>query len=263
MDELILALARLMPHINPTFTIPDSFLVDLCTVLPFHSHAMLRLITRKMLPLLRDATMGKRQFAEMKVEVEAEYDRLGSADKKEFVFSDTLKSLLFDAIRIESDIILIENILSTSDPEHKKPITPFLAPITRKTIYKYILEQGFNVPNMIQECAPNGARLSHEYGLTRRRHDRVLIQKLGIAKELKRKEPVGESMTAPEQEVSAIVDLVEDSANEHMISPEVLEEINATMFALTTEQEGDTGNPLPPTPTQPNSTDMQEDEMLQ
>ena len=52
---------------------------------------MLRLITRKILPLLRDATKNKRQFAEMRVEVEAEYDRLVTAEKKEFVFSETLK----------------------------------------------------------------------------------------------------------------------------------------------------------------------------
>lgn len=239
MDELLLALARLMPHINPAFTIPDSLLVDLCTVLPFHSHSMLRLITRKILPLLRDATMDKRQFSEMRAEVETEYNRLVTVEKKEFVFSETLKSLIFDAVRIESDIILIENMLTASDPENKKPITAFLTPMTRKTIYKCILEQGFNVPNMITECAPNGARLSHEYGLVRKKHDRVLIQKLGIAKELKRKEPVGEATTAPAQELPATVETVMDSANEHMISPEVLKEINAAMFAPTAEQDAD------------------------
>lgn len=222
MDTLLMALARTMPHSSPDYLIRDEFLSDLAAVLPFHAHALHKLILKRILPLLREA-MAKRLdgvYTEMRAEVDTESQHQRAAREQpveeakdpttlQFRFSETLKALLYEAVKVEGDLILLDNMLavvSSGEGGERRPIVPFLSPVTRKNIYRAILERGFASVGESTKAAINSARLSHEFLLVKRKQERLAIKELGIAKEaagpgLKRK-------TADPVEDDALIDVV-------------------------------------------------------
>lgn len=241
MDTLLVALARTMPHVSPDYLIRDEFLSDLTSALPFHAHALHKLILKRILPLLREATAKKLDgvYTEMHAAVGAELQDQKAAQEQsleeandstalQFRFSEALKSLLYEAVKIEGDLILLDNMLAVVSSEEgveKRSIVPFLSPVTRKNIYRTVLERGFASIDQSMKTGINNARLSHEFLLAKRKQERLAMKELGIAKEA----------TAPGLRQTTI-DPIEDDA--------LIDVVSVIGQASAKESASDTSTPL-------------------